>query len=92
MTPEESARALAEQRARAEELARTHEELRERRAQVGDFSAEVHEQAARVHERLGDRSRLDPDALRQHAQQDRDMAREERAALAVDQQDDAAGT
>lgn len=72
---------LERQKRRAEELERQHQGLRKQRAETGDFSAEVHEQAAEVHEKLGSRSLLDPDALREHAQQDREMAAEERAAL-----------
>jgi hypothetical protein len=69
---------------RAAELAATHRDLRAQRAAVGDLSAEVHEQAARVHDELEERSLLDPDELREHAQQDREMAAEERAALAAE--------
>lgn len=71
--------------ARTRELARTHQGLRAQRAAAGDLSAQVHEQAARVHEELGEHSLLDPQALRDHAEQDRRMAAQERAALAEEQ-------
>ena len=48
----------------------------------------MHEQAAQVHEELGEHARLDPQALREHAEQDRKMAAEERAALAKEQAED----
>lgn len=71
--------------ARTRELAKTHQELRARRAGVGDLSAAVHDQAARVHAELGSRSLLDPEVLRDHAERNRQMAAEERAALAEEQ-------
>jgi hypothetical protein len=79
-------RAAAAQAAqRLEELGAEHRRLRELRAAVGDLSAAVHEEAARVHEDLERPGLLDPEVLRAHAQQDRDMAAEERAALAAEQ-------
>ena len=69
---------------RAEELEQMHQELRERRAEVAEGAADVHDEAARVHEELGAASLLDPEQLRAHADADRVIAAEERAALAAE--------
>lgn len=73
---------------RTRDLAKAHQGLRARRADVGDLSAAVHDEAARVHQELGSRSLLEPEVLRRHAEQDRRMAAEERAALAQEQAGD----
>lgn len=57
-----------------------HRRLTEDLARVADLSAEVHEQAAQVHEELPD-ARLDPEALRAHAERDRRLAATERERL-----------
>lgn len=62
------------------ELRDEHRRLQRQLAEIAEYSAEVHEEAARVHERMPD-ARLDPEALRQHAQRDRELAARERDAV-----------
>ena len=88
MTADDRQGTLEQHLAKAEELGQAHQVLREQRAELGDYSARVHDEAARVHEELGERSQLDPQSLREHAERDREMARKERAALAEDQAED----
>lgn len=52
--------------------------LAESVAEVAEYSARVHEDSARVHEGMSGR-RLEPEALREHAQRDRELAAAERA-------------
>lgn len=73
---------------RSEELQQTHQGLRARRADVAEQSADVHDEAARVHEELGEAALLDPQDLRAHADADREVAAEERAALADETRQD----
>ena len=69
---------MADPQERSRELHADHQRLTAALAQTAEYSADVHEEAARVHEELGEARLLDPDALREHAQRDRDLAARER--------------
>lgn len=73
-------------RVRTAELQATHRRLALEHADAEERAGEVHEEVARVHEGLGDRSLLDPEELRRHAQAGRDRAARERERAAGDPQ------
>lgn len=68
--------------AQAAELKDTLRRLALRHAEVEERAGEVHDDVARVHEQLGERSLLDPEAVRGHARAERERAAVERERAA----------